>query len=149
MLGDETASGRWVRAKEVLVDFSTVRSFISGDGLPRVSADYRFCAAERKVRGIVEFGTRAEGMPGFVHGGAISGVFDEALGLLSWYLGVPVVTRELVVRYRTFIPVCCSVQIEGELRAPEDWFVNGSGVLKSADRTVHASAQASFVELDT
>lgn len=145
---DETSSGQWVRAKEVLTDFSTVRSFISGDGLPRVDADYRYCAAERKVRGIVEFGNAAEGMPGFVHGGAISGVFDEALGLLSWYLGVPVATRELVVRYRSFVPVCSRVEIEGELCQPENWFVNGQAVMKGADGTIHASVQASFVELE-
>jgi acyl-coenzyme A thioesterase PaaI-like protein len=145
---DETTSGHWVKAKEVLTDFSTVRSFISGDGLPRVNADYRFCAPERRVRGVVEFGDAAEGMPGFVHGGAISGVFDEALGLLSWYLGVPVVTRELVVRYRTFVPVCSRVEVEGKLNLPHAWFVNGRAVMKGVDGTVHAAVQASFVELD-
>jgi hypothetical protein len=74
----------WVRAEDALPMFSEARSFVCGDGLPRVSASYWFCAAERRVRGEVAFGIGAEGMPGCVHGGAISGVFDEALGLLSW-----------------------------------------------------------------
>jgi hypothetical protein len=75
-------------------------------------------------------------------------VFDEALGLLSWYLGLPVATRELVVRFRSFVPVCSRVEIEGKLQPPHEWFVNGRAVMRGADRTVHASVQASFVELD-
>lgn len=140
-------NAKWVRAKDVLTDFSAIRSFISGDGLPRVQADYWYCARERKVRGVVQFGPASEGMPGFVHGGAISGVFDEAVGLLSWYLGVPVVTRELVVRFRQFVPVNSTVRIEGHLLPPEALMVQGSAVMTSLDGTVHATAQASFVEI--
>jgi acyl-coenzyme A thioesterase PaaI-like protein len=140
--------GGWVKAKDVLTSFSAIRSFISGDGLPRVQADYWYCAAERKVRGVVQFGPASEGMPGLVHGGAISGVFDEAVGLLSWYLGVPVATRELVVRFRQFVPVNSTVRIEGHLAPLEALMVQGSAVMTSLDGTVHATAQASFVELD-
>jgi len=144
----DIAGGGWVRAKEVLVDFSASHSFISGDGLPRVDAEYWYCAAERKVRGVVQFGSAAEGMPGFVHGGAISGIFDEAVGLLSWFLGVPVATRELLVRFRQFVPINSTVRIEGHLLPPEALMVQGSAVMTSLDGTVHATAQASFVELD-
>jgi acyl-coenzyme A thioesterase PaaI-like protein len=144
----DTTNGEWIRAKDVLTGFSAIRSFISGDGLPRVQADYWYRARERKVRGVIHFGPDSEGMPGYVHGGAISGVFDEAVGLLSWYLGVPVVTRELVVRFRQFVPVNSTVRIEGHLLAPEALMVQGSAVMASLDGTVHATAQASFVELD-
>jgi acyl-coenzyme A thioesterase THEM4 len=144
----DVAKGEWVRAKDVLTDFSAIRSFVSGDGLPRVEADYWYCATERRVRGIIHFGEDSEGMPGFVHGGAISGVFDEAVGLLSWYLGAPVATRELVVRFRQFVPINCTVHIEGHLLPPESWMVQGTAVMKALDGTVHATVQASFVELD-
>jgi hypothetical protein len=145
---EELRRGGWVKAKEVLTDFSTVRSFVSGDGLPRLAADYWYSATERKVRGLIQFGIGSEGMPGFVHGGAISGVFDEAVGLLSWYLGVPVATRELVVRYQTFVPVNCSVHLEGHVLIPDCWTVRGSAVMTALDGTVHATAQGSFLELD-
>lgn len=87
-------------------------------------------------------------MPGFVHGGAISGVFDEAVGLLSWYLGVPVATRELVVRYRQFVPIDYTAVVEGQLSPPDAWMVAGHATLKALDGTIHATAHASFVELD-
>jgi acyl-coenzyme A thioesterase THEM4 len=148
MLFDTNCDPGWVKAKDVLPSFTAVRSFVSGDGLPRVEADYRYCAAERKVRGLVRFGSASEGMPGFVHGGAISGVFDEAVGLLSWYLGVPVATRELVVRYRQFVPINCTMQIDGQLLPAEAWMVEGSAVMKALDGTIHATAHATFVELD-
>jgi hypothetical protein len=109
----DVTNGDWVRAADVLTNFSAIRSFISGDGLPRINADYWYNAFTRNVRGVIHFGPDSEGMPGYVHGGAISGVFDEAVGLLSWYLGLPVVTRELLVRFRQFVPINSTVQIKG------------------------------------
>jgi hypothetical protein len=49
----------WVRAEDALPMFSEVRSFVCGDGLPRISASYWFCAAERRVRGEITFGIGA------------------------------------------------------------------------------------------
>jgi len=128
--------------------FSEVRSFVCGDGLPRVSASYWFRAAERRVRGEIAFGIGAEGMPGCVHGGAISGVFDEALGLLSWAMGSPVVTRQLNVHFERFVPVDSVVTIEGQLAEPEGWLVHGNAVMKDSRGCDHATVSASFVELD-
>lgn len=138
----------WVWAKEVLTEFSAMRSFVSGDGRQRILADYWYSATERRVHGVVTFGRQAEGMPGVVHGGAISGVFDEGVGLLSWYLGVPVATRELVVRYQQFIPIDCTVVLQGELLAPDGWIVNGHAELRGLEGTLHATMEASFVELE-
>lgn len=138
----------WVSAEAVLPMFSEVRSFICGDGLPRVSASYWFCVAQRRVRGEIAFGKAAEGMPGCVHGGAISGVFDEALGLLSWAMGTPVVTRELNVRFERFVPVDSVVTLEGQLAEPEGWLVTGDAVMKDSNLREHATVNASFIELD-
>ena len=128
--------------------FSEVRSFVCGDGLPRVSASYWFCAAKRRVRGEIAFGIGAEGMPGCVHGGAISGVFDEALGLLSWALGTPVVTRKLNVHFERFVPLDSVVTVEGQLREPEGWIIHGDAVMKDSCLSEHASVRATFIELD-
>jgi thioesterase superfamily protein 4 len=121
---------------------------VSGDGLPRVDADYWYSAVERKVHGVVTFGSGAEGMPGFVHGGAISGIFDEGVGLLSWYLGTPVATRELTIRYRQFIPINSTVELLGHLQPSDGLMVSGRAELRGRDGTLHATMTASFVELD-
>lgn len=138
----------WVKAHDVLPSFSSVRSFVSGDGLPRIKADYWYSAAQRRVQGLIHFGPGSEGMPGCVHGGAISGVFDEAVGLLSWYLGVPVATRELVVQFRQFVPLNSIVRLEGELLPVQDWIVRGNASMRGRDGVLHATARGSFIELD-
>ncbi len=143
-----TLDEHWVKAEDVLLTFSKVRSFVSGSGLPRVSANYWFCLAERRVRGEISFGVAAEGMPGCVHGGAISGVFDEALGLLSWAMGNPVVTRQLNVRFERFVPVDSVVTVEGQLAEPEGWIIHGDAIMRDSCLREHATVRASFVELD-
>jgi acyl-coenzyme A thioesterase PaaI-like protein len=140
-------SSDWVRAIEVLPSFSEVRSFVSGDGPARVDAAYWFHAAERRVRASVVFGPRAEGLAGAVHGGAIAGVFDEGLGLLAWYLGTPVTTRELVVRYRQFVPLGSALVLEGGLAESDGWLVSGTAVLRSPEGPEYAGARLSFAEL--
>jgi acyl-coenzyme A thioesterase PaaI-like protein len=108
---------------------------------------YWFNAAERRVRATIVFGPGAEGFAGEVHGGAIAGVFDEGLGLLAWYLGTPVATRELVVRYRQFVPLGSALVLEGGLAESDGWLVSGTGVLRSPEGAEHAGARLSFAEL--
>jgi hypothetical protein len=139
----------WVQAKEALPAFSAIRSFVSGDGLSRVKADYWYSATERRVRGVVTFGPGAEGIPGAVHGGAISGVFDEGVGLFFWHLGTPVVTRKLVVRYRQFIPINSTVELHGHLDFSDGWLMNGRAELRGLNGTLHATMKASFVALES
>jgi uncharacterized protein (TIGR00369 family) len=52
-----------------------------------VEAHYTWCAAERVVLGELHFGEDAEGLPGYVHGGALAAVADEAMGSACWAEG--------------------------------------------------------------
>lgn len=52
-----------------------------------VTASYRWLAAAREVRGLLHFGADAEGLPGHVHGGALSAAVDEAMGMACWCEG--------------------------------------------------------------
>ncbi len=52
-----------------------------------VETAYRWHAAERVVRGELRFGEAAEGLPGYVHGGALSAIADEAMGSACWSEG--------------------------------------------------------------
>lgn len=53
-----------------------------------------------RVLGEVTIDRRHEGAPGFVHGGAIATVLDDALGSLLLVLRKPAVTAKLEVNYR-------------------------------------------------
>lgn len=53
----------------------------------RIRARYRWQASERRVVGELWFSAQAEGLPGFVHGGALSACADEAMGMAAWCMG--------------------------------------------------------------
>ena len=53
-----------------------------------------------RVRGSVTLDRRHEGAPGYVHGGAVSTILDDALGMLLFVLRRPAVTARLEVDFR-------------------------------------------------
>ena len=52
-----------------------------------VLTQYRWHAQAREVVGDLQFLADAEGLPGYVHGGALSAIADEAMGLACWSEG--------------------------------------------------------------
>jgi len=64
------------------------------------------------VHGHVYFGNAYEGAPGCVHGGYVSAVFDEALGMSCIFSGGPGMTGELKTRYRKPTPIKTPLQLE-------------------------------------
>ncbi len=53
-----------------------------------------------RVRGSVKLDSRHEGAPGYAHGGAVSTILDDALGMLLFLLRRPAVTARLEVDFR-------------------------------------------------
>ena len=53
-----------------------------------------------RVRGSVTLDRRHEGAPGYAHGGAVSTILDDALGMLLLVLRRPAVTARLEVDFR-------------------------------------------------
>ena len=53
-----------------------------------------------RVRGSATLDRRHEGAPGYAHGGAVSTVLDDALGMLLFVLRRPAVTARLEVDFR-------------------------------------------------
>jgi acyl-coenzyme A thioesterase PaaI-like protein len=53
-----------------------------------------------RVRGAVTLDRRHEGAPGYAHGGAVSAILDDALGMLLFVLRRPAVTARLEVDFR-------------------------------------------------
>lgn len=52
-----------------------------------VQALYAWHAQVRAVHGQLQFDPDAEGLPGYVHGGALAAVLDEAMGMACWCEG--------------------------------------------------------------
>src|SRR6202046_96740 len=66
----------------------------------------------RRIRGMFRLGGEYQGGPGFVHGGIIATVLDEAMGKVSRFRGVRAVTAELVVEYLKPVSVDAPLLIE-------------------------------------
>ncbi len=84
--------------------FRNTRSFVSGGGnRGRLKVQY-YCSGEKDtVYTDVCFGPYTEGPPGHVHGGCISAVLDETMGLTAWYFGHAVLSVSLDVKFLTRI----------------------------------------------
>ena len=66
----------------------------------------------KRIRGAFKLGTEYQGGPGFIHGGIIATVLDEAMGKVSRFRGVRAVTAELVVEYLKPVSVDAPLLIE-------------------------------------
>ncbi len=66
----------------------------------------------KRIRGAFKLGAEYQGGPGFIHGGIIAMVLDEAMGKVNRFRGVRAVTAELVVEYLKPVSVDAPLLIE-------------------------------------
>jgi acyl-coenzyme A thioesterase PaaI-like protein len=69
-------------------------------GCDRMRVAYRWASAPRQVLGTLWFSADAEGLPGFVHGGALAACADEAMGMAAWCMGFCAPGARLSYDYR-------------------------------------------------
>jgi len=102
----------------------------------------------KRVRAMIRVGAEYQGGPGFVHGGIIATLLDEAMGKVSRFSQARTVTAELNVQYLRPIPVDEDIIVEG-------WGAerNGSnffnvGEIRDASGAVLARGKGRFVEIN-
>lgn len=125
------------------------RSPITGDANPM--APPATLAADpdtRLITGEVSFGPAFEGAPGCVHGGFVSALLDEALGMACIFSGAPAMTAELVTRFRHHTPVETLLRVEARLVSVEGRKVRTEGEVYHGDRVV-VEASGLFIAVDT
>src|SRR6202451_353830 len=67
----------------------------------------------QRIRGAFKLGAEYQGGPGFIHGGIIATVLDEAMGKVSRFRGVHAVTAELSIEYLKPVLVDADLVVEG------------------------------------
>ncbi len=97
---------------------------------------------------VADFGPRAEGAPGLVHGGMILTVLDEALGAACWVAGHPSLTVRLNTEFRLSIPLTTRCLVETRVTAARHGLMSASGQVRCAQGKVYASAEGRFMRLD-
>jgi acyl-coenzyme A thioesterase PaaI-like protein len=91
-------------------------------------------------------GAAFEGPPGYVHGGWVALMFDEALGMANVAGGNPGMTARLTVRYRRPTPLRTPVRIEAWTQAREGRRITTVGTLHAGE-TLCAEAEGLFVQI--
>jgi uncharacterized protein (TIGR00369 family) len=102
----------------------------------------------RHIRGVFSLGAEYEGGPGFIHGGIIATVLDEAMGKVSRFRQVRAVTAELNVEYLRPVPVDRMLRVEGfELEMKGRSLLIQGEIWDAATNYLLARAKGRFVTL--
>ena len=124
-------------------------SFISDpEQSDRIQLSYHFRDDEKVLYAQVIFGIRAQGPPGFAHGGAISAVFDELMGATCWLAGSPALTAQFTTRYFQKLPLDTSVLFECHIRTQMDQKISLRAKVSDGQGLSYASARGLFIAMD-
>ena len=125
------------------------KSFVSGEQNPdRFTIRYYMNEAEGLVYAHVVFGDKAQGPPGHAHGGAISAIFDELMGVCCWVNGHPAMTAQYTTRFMMPVPIQKEVQFMAWIHETEDNKVVLKSKLLDENENRYAEAKGLFIRQD-
>jgi uncharacterized protein (TIGR00369 family) len=87
-----------------------------------------------------------EGHPGYLHGGIIATLLDEAMSKAVRALGRPSVTAKMEVEYRRPVPSGVQLRLEGRVVSNEGRKHWTEAVIADAEENVLAHGKGLFVE---
>lgn len=102
---DAEAQSGWTRIN-IPMHAIVGESFVSGDpDSGRLRIAYFIHEEEQRLYAKAWFGKGAQGPPGYAHGGSISAVLDEAMGIAAWIDGHPALAASLNVQFKKSVPL--------------------------------------------
>lgn len=103
----------------------------------------------RRIHGRFRIGAEYSGGPGFVHGGIIATLLDEAMGKVNRFRGLYAVTAELNVEYLRPVPVDADIVIEAREVDMKGRNLYHVGEIRNLKGDVLARGRGRFVDLTT
>ncbi|HWG58970.1 MAG TPA: PaaI family thioesterase [Candidatus Acidoferrales bacterium] len=103
--------------------------------------------AGQRIRGAFKLGAEYQGGPGFIHGGIIATVLDEAMSKVSRFRQVHAVTAELTVEYLKPVWVDEDLMIEAYETARNGRVLQRVGEIRNLSGELLARGRARFVEI--
>ena len=104
--------------------------------------------AQKKITGQFRIGKEYQGGTGYVHGGIIATLLDEAMGKVSRLHDVTAVTAELKIQYLRPVRVNEEIVVEGfpvDRNAKQLYY---KGEIRNVDGVVLAKGEGRFVAVD-
>ena len=102
----------------------------------------------QRIVGRFQLGDEYQGGSGFLHGGIIALLLDEAMGKASRFCGEHVVTADLRVEYLRPIRVDQEIVVEGFVARRDGRQLYHEGEIRNAAGNVLARGQGRFVIID-
>lgn len=91
---------------------------------------------DKSIQGFASCGPMMEGPPGFVHGGILAYILDEAMGSAAWNLKKPVVAEKIEVSYLKMVPQHQVFKVEARLNRIESDRVIVDGALMDLEQKI-------------
>ena len=88
-----------------------------------------------------------QGYPGFVHGGGVATVLDEAMGWAVYGRGIWAMTARLTMRFRKPVPLNRAVVVSGWVTRDRGRFLELRAELRAQDGALLAQADGLFVRV--
>lgn len=99
------------------------------------------------VTGELRFDARAQGAPGFAHGGALAAVLDEAMAVACWLRGRRALVARLEVEYTKPVPLGVTVTVAARCVEELGRRCTSVGEIRLADGAAACTAKATLVEI--
>lgn len=103
----------------------------------------------RRIRGTFRLGPEYAGGAGFVHGGIIATLLDEAMGKVSRFRGLRAVTAELTIEYLKPVRVDEEFVIEAREVDMKGRNIYHTGEIRNAKGDVLVRGRGRFVDVTT
>jgi uncharacterized protein (TIGR00369 family) len=104
--------------------------------------------AEQRIHGRFRLGVDYCGGPGFIHGGIIAVLLDEAMGKVSRFRQTHAVTAELVVEYLKLVGVDDDLIVEAREVGKNGRVSERTSEIRNIKGEVLARGRGRFVEID-
>ena len=88
-----------------------------------------------------------QGFPGYVHGGGVATVLDEAMGWAAYGQGIWAMTARFTMRVRASVPLGEPLTVAGSILRDRGRFLELRAELRSAQGTLLAQADGLFVRV--
>ena len=93
-------------------------------------------------------GREHQGYPGYVHGGLVSTLLDEAMGWAAYQVGLWAMTAKFTIRFRRPVPLRQQARVGGWVTRDRGRFLEVRAELRSRQGHLLAEADGVFVRLD-
>ena len=104
--------------------------------------------ARQRIVGRFQLGQEFQGGSGFLHGGIIALLLDEAMGKACRFHGEHAVTAELSVQYKRPIPANSEIVVEGFVTRREGRQLYHEGEIRNEAGDLLARGEGRFVIVD-